>query len=430
MGIEISEARLEQDIETSLLNGGPDDDTPAKGQVAEKQPEAYGAGHPGRYHRRRPEQYDRALCLIPDDLIAFVQATQPEAWERLREHHGDDLRDEFVRRVSGQVVRRGLLSCLREGVKLTGQRIRLAYFRPVSGLNRELRTLYEGNLFSVVRQLRYSDRNENSLDLVLFLNGLPFFTAELKTPLTGQSVKNAIAQYQRDRDPSEPLFDARRCLAHFAVDPELVYVTTHLRGRKTRFLPFNRGRFGGAGNPPVQEGYATSYLWEEVWARDSVLNLIQHFVHEIEEEDDRGRGTGKRTLIFPRYHQLDTVRRLIDDARTNLTGERYLIQHSAGSGKSMSIAWLAHQLSSLHDADDRRVFDSIIIVTDRRVLDRQLDKTIKSFEKTLGVVEHADSVAGAEAGAGAEEEHHRLHAPEVPVHRRGDRAACRARASP
>ena len=312
-------------------------------------------------------------------------------WERLREHHGDDLRDEFVRRVSSQVGRRGLLSCLREGVKLTGQRIRLAYFRPVSGLNRELRTLYEGNLFSVVRQLRYSDRNENSLDLVLFLNGLPFFTAELKTPLTGQSVKNAIAQYQRHRDPSEPLFDARRCLAHFAVDPELVYVTTHLRGRKTRFLPFNRGRFGGAGNPPVQAGYATSYLWEEVWARDSVLNLIQHFVHEIEEEDDRGRGTGKRTLIFPRYHQLDTVRRLIDDARTHLTGQRYLIQHSAGSGKSMSIAWLAHQLSSLHDADDRRVFDSIIIVTDRRVLDRQLDKTIRSFEKTRGVVEHADS---------------------------------------
>ena len=357
----VSEARFEQDIESCLLNGGPDADAPAEGQIAEPPAAGYGAGHPGGYHHRHAEQYDRSLCLIPEDLVAFVQATQPEAWERLGEHHGADLRAEFVRRVSGQVARRGLLSCLREGVKLTGQRIRLAYFRPVSGLNQELRTLYEGNLFSVVRQLRYSDRNENSLDLVLFLNGLPFFTAELKTPLTGQSVKNAIGQYQRHRDPSEPLFDPRRCLAHFAVDPELVYVTTHLRGRKTRFLPFNRGRFGGAGNPPVQEGYATSYLWEEVWARDSVLNLIQHFIHAVEEEDDRGRGTGKRTLIFPRYHQLDTVRRLIQYARSRPSGQRYLIQHSAGSGKSMSIAWLAHQLSSLHDADDRRVFDSIIV---------------------------------------------------------------------
>ncbi len=174
MSTEISEARFEEDIQFALLIHGGQRRPVTPTSVAEQHPDAYGADHPGGYHQPPPRACDRALCLIPDDLIAFVQATQPEAWERLREHHGDDLRDEFVRRVSGQVTRRGLLSCLREGMQLTGQRIRLAYFRPVSGLNRELRTLYEGNLFSVVRQLRYSDRNENSLDLVLFLNGLPY----------------------------------------------------------------------------------------------------------------------------------------------------------------------------------------------------------------------------------------------------------------
>ena len=386
MPFEISEARFEQDIVATLAGDEADAGTAARDRVAAPPRPQYGEGEPGGYARRRPEQYDRSLCLIPEDLVAFIQATQPKTWERLRKQHGSDTRDEVVRRVAREVGKRGLVTCLRDGIKLTGQRIRLAHVRPVSGLNEELRTLYEGNIFSVVRQLRYSERNENSIDLVLFLNGLPFFTAELKTPLTGQTVINAIAQFRRDRDPSELLFDARRCLAHFAVDPELVYVATRLQGAKTRFLPFNQGRFGGAGNPPVQAGYATAYLWERVWARDSVLNLIQHFIHEVDQEDDRGRSTGRKSLVFPRYHQLDAVRRLIQHARENGAGQRYLIQHSAGSGKSMSIAWLAHQLSSLHDADDRRVFDSIVVVTDRRVLDRQLQKTVQSFEKTLGVV--------------------------------------------
>jgi type I restriction enzyme, R subunit len=259
-----------------------------------------------------------------------------------------------------------------------------------------LKNLYEGNIFSAVRQLCYSLKNENSIDLALFLNGIPIFTAELKNPLTGQTVENAIKQYKFDRDPKDPLLAFRRCLAHFAVDPDLVYVTTRLEGAKTLFLPFNQGKFGGAGNPPVPPtvgGYATAYLWKHIWTRDSVLNLIQHFIHEVEEEDEKGRKTGERTLIFPRYHQLEAVRGLVAHAREHGTDQRYLIQHSAGSGKSKSIAWLAHQLSVLHDTDDRRVFDSIVVVTDRRVLDRQLQRTVRQFEKTLGVVENIDTTS-------------------------------------
>ena len=277
-----------------------------------------------------------------------------------------------------------------------GCRFRLAYFRPSSGLNEETRWLYQGNLFSVSRQLHYSERDNKSLDLALFLNGIPIFTAELKNPLTGQTVQDAIRQYRTDRDPREPLFAYGRCLAHFAVDPELVYVTTQLAGPQTYFLPFNQGKFGGAGNPPVpptQRGYSTSYLWEETWARDSVLDLVRQFIHEGQEEDERGRKTGKRFLIFPRYQQLDCVRRLVADARSRSTGQRYLIQHSAGSGKTFTIAWLAHQLSTLHDAEDQRVFDSIIVISDRRILDRQLQAAMRQFEQTLGVVENIDTTS-------------------------------------
>ncbi|MDI6809468.1 MAG: DEAD/DEAH box helicase family protein [Candidatus Eisenbacteria bacterium] len=251
-------------------------------------------------------------------------------------------------------------------------------------------------MFTVVRQLRYSERSEKSLDLALFLNGLPLFTAELKNPLTGQNVESAVKQYRSDRDPREALFAFRRCLAHFAVDPDLVFVATRLEGTMTSFLPFNQGKFGGAGNRPVSptvNGYATSYLWEKTWARNSMLNLIQYFTQEIEEEDEKGRKTGKLKLIFPRYHQLDAVRRLVKDARERGPGHRYLIQHSAGSGKSNSIAWLAYQLAVLHDANDKRVFDSIVVVTDRRVLDRQLQRTVRQFESTHGVIENIDKTS-------------------------------------
>jgi type I restriction enzyme R subunit len=306
------------------------------------------------------------------------------------------VREQFLKRLAAEIKWRGALDVLRNGVKDSGCSFQLAFFRPASGLNEETRRLYQANLFAVVRQLRYSEENENSLDLVLFLNGIPIFTAEIKNPFTGQDIEDAIRQYKTDRDPREPLLGFGRCLAHFAVDPDLVYVTTHLAGSKTRFLPFNRGKFGGAGNPPVpptQKGYATGYLWEETWARDSVLDLVRQFIQEVEEEDERGRKTGKSFLIFPRYQQLDAVRKLVAHAREAGTGQRYLVQHSAGSGKSFTIAWLAHQLSTLHNASDQRVFDSIVVITDRRVLDRQLQTTMRQFEQTLGVVENIDSTS-------------------------------------
>ena len=397
MSAKVSERAFEDAIEAALLRHGPDELPAVAGAVAEEAP-PYGDPdmRPGGYRRRRAEDYDRDLCLLPGDVVDFVQATQPKVWQRLSKHHGAEVRERFLKRLSSEIERRGTLDVLRRGLKDMGCSFRLAYFRPASGLNEEVRRLHGANFFAVARQVRYSIRNEKSLDLVLFLNGVPVFTAELKNPLTGQTVEDAIRQYKTDRDPREPLFAYGRCLAHFAVDPELVYVTTHLTGGKTRFLPFNRGRFGGAGNPPVpptRAGCPTSYLWEETWARDSVLDLVRQFIHEVEEEDENGRKTGRRFLIFPRYQQLDCVRRLVFDARRRGAGQRYLVQHSAGSGKSFTIAWLAHRLSTLHDAGDRRVFDSIVVVTDRRVLDRQLQSTIRQFEQTLGVVENIDTTS-------------------------------------
>jgi type I restriction enzyme R subunit len=329
-------------------------------------------------------------------VLDFLLATQPVEWQKLTQHHGAAVKEQFLKRLAAEIERRGALDVLRHGIKDSGCKFHLAYFRPASGLNDETRRLHSANLFAVVRQLRYSAKNEKSLDLALFLNGIPLFTAELKNPLNGQDVEDAIRQYKTDRDPREPLFAYGRCLAHFAVDPDLVYVTTHLAGIKTRFLPFNQGKFGGAGNPPVpptRRGYATGYLWEEIWARSSVLDLVRQFIHEVEEEDERGRKSGKRFLIFPRYQQLDAVRKLVTQARLAGTGQRYLVQHSAGSGKSFTIAWLAHQLATLHDEDDRRVFDSIVVITDRRILDRQLQTTIRQFEQTLGVVENIDTTS-------------------------------------
>ena len=366
----------ERAFEACLLRGG-------EGVIAERGISSLDVT-PGGYRKRRPEDYDRVLCLVPRDVLAFVLGTQPQAWKRLAQHHGALVEEQFLKRLASEIARRGTLDVLRNGIRDMGCRFRLAYFRPASGLNEESRRLYEGNLFSVARQLHYNEKNNKSLDLVIFLNGIPIFTAELKNPLTGQTVQDAIRQYRTDRDPREPLFGYGRCLAHFAVDPDLVYVATHLTGPQTYFLPFNRGKFGGAGNPPVpptQSGYATSYLWQETWATASVLDLVRQFIHEVHEEDDRGRKTGKRFLIFPRYQQLDCVRQLVAAARRQGTGRRYLIQHSAGSGKTFTIAWLAHQLSTLHDADDRRV------------LDRQLQTAMRQFEQTLGVVENIDTTS-------------------------------------
>ena len=399
MSPEISERAFEEAIECALLRHGPNA-CPGDSTAVQESALAYG-DEPvlGGYHKRRPGDYDRSLCLIPADVVDFLLAAQPKEWEKLTQHYGADVKPRFLGRLSREIGRRGALDILRNGVKDSGCKFRLAYFRPSSGLNEELQRLHAANLFSVVRQLRFSEHGEESLDLVLFLNGIPIFTAELKNPLNGQDIEDAIRQYRTRRDPREPLFAYGRCLAHFAIDPEMVFVTTRLVGPATRFLPFNQGRFGGAGNPPVpptRPGFPTDYLWEQIWARDSVLDLVRQFIHEVEEEeDDRGRKTGKRFLIFPRYQQLDCVRQLVRHARNHGTGERYLIQHSAGSGKSFTIAWLAHQLSVLHDSEDRRIFDSVVVVTDRRVLDRQLQRTIRQFEQTLGVVENIDQTPPA-----------------------------------
>jgi type I restriction enzyme R subunit len=346
------------------------------------------------YVQRPPSAFDKALCLDPGPLIDFVQATQPKEWKRFVEQHRESARDHFLKRVAEAVEADGTVSVLRQGVKASGCKFRLAFWKPETTFNPDTEVLYQANQFTVMRQVRYSEKTDHSLDLVLFLNGLPLFTAELKNPLNSQDVTDAITQYRSTRDPREPIFALGRCLAHFAVDPFLVYVATQLKGDETVFLPFNKGdgegKDRGAGNPPPRlgSGFSTDYLWREVWARDSVLDLMQYFVQDVRDRDDQGKL--KRTIVFPRYHQLESVRNLILHARANGAGQNYLVQHSAGSGKSNSIAWLAHRLVSLHDKDDKRVFDSVIVVTDRVALDRQLSRTVSSFEQTAGLVEHID----------------------------------------
>jgi len=393
---DITEKNFESTIECTLLAGGPD---ACEGfAVLRELPPRYGAvepPQPGGFLKRTSADYDEDLCLDPEMAVKFIQATQPKEWAKLKRQYGDRAREQFAKRLAREIERRGTLDVLRNGVKDRGAKLRLVYFRPPSGLNPELQEKYRANLFTVVRQLEYSikdkdARHRKSLDMVIFLNGLPLFTVELKNPLTGQTYRNAIHQYKTTRsDPQEPLFAFRRCLAHFAVDPDEVHFATHLQGEKTRFFPFNQGRGTGAGNPVAPpDKFATAYMWEEIWAKDSILGLIEHFIHEIEVLDDRGEKTGERQMIFPRYHQLDAVRRMVADARQKGPGERYLIQHSAGSGKSFTIAWLAHQLTTLHDAEDNPIFDSVIVITDRRVLDRQLQQHVRQFEQVRGLVKN------------------------------------------
>ncbi|MEZ4865552.1 MAG: type I restriction endonuclease [Caldilineaceae bacterium] len=340
--------------------------------------------------RKQNAHYDVDYCLDVDLFLEFITATQPEAWSQLQEQHGTEVVPKFLRRLDSQLRRRGALHVLRNGIKDYGVFFDLAYFKPATTLNPEHQIKYGQNIFSVVRQLYYSAKNNNSIDLVLFLNGLPIITLELKNKLTGQESVDAIIQYQRNRNPQgEPLLAFKRCLIHFAVDGDNVYMTTHLKGDSTFFLPFNKGHDGGAGNPINRDGYATSYLWEEIFAPDSLLELIADFIFvEVDEEDSSER------LVFPRYHQRDCVRQLVDHAKEHGAGQRYLIQHSAGSGKSKSIAWLAHRLASLHNVENRRVFDSVIVITDRRILDRQLRSAVVQFEKQMGVVQAIDRDSG------------------------------------
>lgn len=345
-----------------------------------------------------PNGYDRARGLFPGVFVGFVKATQPQAWAALEKLHagstGDVLVDALCKAIAGSD--RGSLEIIRHGFKCYGRQIDVAFFKPSSGLNPETQRLYGMNVLTVTRQVYYSGTCEKSIDVVLALNGVPIITAELKNPMSGQTAEHAKTQYRLDRDERELLFAFKqRALVHFAVDPDVVWMTTRLRGKETFFLPFNKGNGTGAGNPENPAGHRTSYLWEQTWQKDSLLDIISRFLHlQVEEKrftsGTAGRKVRKETMIFPRYHQLDVVRRMEADARALGTGHNYLVQHSAGSGKSNSIGWLAHRLASLHDDNDRRVFDSVIVVTDRVVLDQQLQDTIYQFEHKHGVVQKID----------------------------------------
>jgi len=328
--------------------------------------------------------FDRELALDTETVIAFLKDSQPEKWEKLAKIHGVAVEKKIIQRLCSELGKRGTLDVIRKGFTDYGTKFDMAYFQPASGLNPDTERLYGLNRLTVCRQVKYSKKNENTIDMLLSLNGLPIATVELKNQFTGQDVSNAKKQFIYDRDPKELLFKFKqRALVHFAVDTDEVYMTTKLEGKKTHYLPFNKGYRNGAGNPPNPQGYKTAYLWEEVWAKDSWMDIIGRFLH-IQVEDK------KEKLIFPRYHQLDAVRRLTRDARDNGSGKNYLIQHSAGSGKSNSIAWLAYRLASLHDTQDNRVFHSVIVVTDRKVLDQQLQNTIYQFEHKQGVVQKID----------------------------------------
>jgi len=343
-------------------------------------------------------EYDAELCLFPEGLLTFVITTQSEEWEKLRSAIGGDPSPTFLAEVAKSVSLRGTLSVLRDGVDLYGCRFRMVYFEPSSSRNPDLFKRFSQNQLTVIRQVEYSTKNRNSIDLVLFLNGLPIFTSELKNPATGQDVTDAVRQYRRDRNPKgEPFLAFGRCLAHFAVDWNQVQVTTKLEGLATYFIPFNRGWNGGAGNPPPLAiggpKYATEYLWTQTWSKRSVLDLVQHFLHHEPTKSRRRSARVLGKLIFPRYHQIDAVRRLLGQAQQEGPGHNYLVQHSAGSGKSNTIAWLAHRLSQLMDNEDERIFNGIIVITDRKVLDKQLQKTVRTYERTRGLVATIDGTS-------------------------------------
>jgi type I restriction enzyme R subunit len=362
----------------------------------------------GGYAKGDPRTFDRALGLDPGEALGFVQATQLDAWRELVQRHGGEpaARANFLKRLATELDERGAVDVLRHGVKDLGVELRLAYFKPAHGLTTELVARYEANRLMLVRQLAFAADETKTIDLALLLNGIPVATAELKNPLTGQNVEHAITQYRRDRDPHNVTL-ARRAIVHFAVDPDLVAMTTKLAGEATQFLPFNRGsEEGGAGNPFNPKGHRTAYLWEQVWTRDAWLDLLGRFVHVVRLEG--GSPAEKRAqarIVFPRFHQWDAVRKLEADAREHGAGRSYLVEHSAGSGKSNSIAWLAHRLSTLHDSADRKVFDKVVIITDRLVLDRQLQETVYQLEHVHGIVvridrdsqQLADALAGEQA---------------------------------
>ena len=348
----------------------------------------------GGYTKRDNSYFDPKRGMDPSLFVDFIMETQPKEWEALYKLHKENtkeiLLDDLCRALNSDYE--GCLKVLRHGFKCFGKTFKAAYFAPANKLNPETQRLYSSNKLTITRQLKYSHKNENSIDIVLNLNGLPLITMELKNPMTGQTWRNAIYQYKHDRDPREILFQfKKRTLVHFAVDTDEVYMATQLNGSKTYFLPFNLGNNNGAGNPENPDGYKTGYLWEKVLQRDSLMDIVARFIHlETKEKKLQNKKIKKETIIFPRYHQLDCVRKLVASAKEKETGVNYLVQHSAGSGKSNSIAWLTHRLATLFNDKDEKIFDSVIVVTDRLVLDQQLQDTIYQFEHKQGVVEKID----------------------------------------
>ncbi len=347
------------------------------------------------YFKLSPKDLNRERAIFPEVALSFIRSTQEKTWDKLQALHGDQTGERVLEALCKWLDTHGVLMTLRHGFKCFGKTLRIAFFRPAHGLNPDLETRYQANQLGLTRQLRFSPKNEKSLDVVLSVNGIPVVTLELKNPLSGQTAANAIQQYRHDREPNELIFQfTKRTLVHFAVDTEEAHMTTRLTGPNTHFLPFNRGNHGGAGNEPDKEGrnYKTAYLWEEVLQRDSLMDLLARFLHlDIQEKlTDEGKKVRKETLIFPRYHQLQAVRNMVAAAATEGAGHNYLVEHSAGSGKSNTIGWLAHRLSSLHNANDERVFDSVVVITDRVVLDRQLQNTIYQFDHRQGVVQKID----------------------------------------
>ncbi len=384
----------EKGLETLIVRhmAGTDGLAVAPNRVAERPPAYGGTG----YTAGSPQDYDRAHALDVPQLFAFLRATQPEAFRKLALADANDARDinrlKFLARLSGEIGKRGVIDVLRKGVAHGPLHFDLFYGTPSLG-NARAEKLHAQNHFSITRQLAYSmDETRRALDLCLFINGLPIATFELKNSLTKQTVEDAVQQYKRDRDPRERLFEFGRCVVHFAVDDSEVRMCTELRGKGSWFLPFNKGHNDGAGNPPNPQGLKTDYLWKEVLTPAGLTDILENYAQIVEEKDPR-TGRKKRRQVWPRYHQLRLVRQALADVRTHGAGKRYLIQHSAGSGKSNSIAWLAHQLIGLErdgDAAHGEVFDSVIVVTDRRILDSQIQATIKQFMQVGATVGHAD----------------------------------------
>ena len=382
MTTDTSEKGLERLI-CAALTGAPCD--PSQGGTVRERPSSYGAG----WIYGDSHDYDREYCVDLAQLSAFLEETQPTAAESLGLDQDSPTRRKFLARLQGEITRRGTIDVLRKGIKHGPHQIDLMYGTPSPG-NEKARVQYGQNRFSVTRQLHYSrDQAQLALDLCLFINGLPVATFELKNSLTKQTVDDAVEQYKRDRHPSEKLFELGRCLAHFAVDDHEVKFCTHLKGKASWFLPFNKGWNDGKGNPPNPNGLKTDYLWKQVLTRDGLTDIIENYAQIVETRDDK-TGRKRREQIWPRYHQLDVMRRLLADASMRGVSPKYLIQHSAGSGKSNSIAWLAHQLIGL-EQDGKALFDSAIIVTDRRILDKQIRDTIKQFAQVGSIVGHAES---------------------------------------